>query len=53
MKIVKMVGLLMAGLMSWFSPIQMVNNGICCVGCDMKKEDEIELTIDEVVDDTI
>ena len=42
-KIVKIVGLFMAGLMSWFSPIQMANAGMCCMSCQLKKEDETKI----------
>jgi len=42
-KIVKIIGLGMAGLMTWFSPIQMANAGICCVSCAMKKEDDVKI----------
>jgi len=43
-KLIKILSLLMAGLMSWFSPI-MMNSGTCCVGCDMKKEDEVQVEL--------
>jgi len=44
MKLLKPLGLLMAGLMAWFSPIQQIPHGEagCCAECAMKKEDEIE-----------
>ena len=52
MKIVKIIGLFMAGLMSWFSPINQIHNGeLCCVGCHLKKEDEVEL-VEEHIDET-
>ena len=38
--------------MSWFSPIQMANAGMCCLACQLKKEEDIkiELPIEEVDD---
>jgi len=49
MKLLKPLGLLMAGLMAWFSPIQQIPHGEagCCAECAMKKEDEIEF-VEEV-----
>tara|TARA_R110001592_G_scaffold227939_3_gene484373 strand:+ start:5057 stop:5224 length:168 start_codon:yes stop_codon:yes gene_type:complete len=38
-KIIKIVGLFMAGLMSWFSPVQMASAGMCCVSCQLIKEE--------------
>jgi|TARA_R110000782_G_scaffold203922_2_gene292481 hypothetical protein len=51
-KLIKILSLLMAGLMSWFSPIQMANAGMCCLACQLKKEEDIkiELPIEEVDD---
>ena len=51
-KIIQILGLGMAALMAWFSPLQMthgVNN--CCAECVLKKEDEIEV-VEEYVQDT-
>jgi len=45
-KLIKILSMLMAGLMSWFNPIQA---GMCCVSCAMKKEDEIEI-VEELTD---
>mgnify|MGYP003636700918 CR=1 FL=1 len=45
-KIIKIIAFLMAGLMSWFNPIQA---GMCCVSCAMKKEDEMEI-VEELTD---
>ena len=42
-QIIKIIGLALAGLMTWFSPVQMANNGICCVACAMKKEEEVKI----------
>ena len=39
-KVIKMLSMLMAGLMSWFSPVQMANEGMCCVACVLKNEEE-------------
>jgi|TARA_R110002050_G_scaffold78970_1_gene168785 hypothetical protein len=39
-KIIRIIAFLMAGLMSWFNPVQA---GMCCVSCAMKKEDEVEI----------
>ena len=36
----KIVGFVMAGLMSWFNPVTV---GMCCVSCAMKKEDEVTI----------
>jgi len=46
-KLFKIVGFLMAGLMSWFNPVQV---GMCCVSCAMKKEEEITV-IEEIQDE--
>ena len=39
-KLIKILSMLMAGLMSWFSPVQMANAGMCCVACVLIKEEE-------------
>jgi hypothetical protein len=39
-KLIKIFSMLMAGLMSWFSPIQMANSGMCCAACVLKNEEE-------------
>ena len=39
-KIIKFISVLMAGLMSWFSPVQMANAGMCCAACVLKNEEE-------------
>ena len=39
-KLIKMLSMLMAGLMSWFSPVQMANAGMCCAACVLIKEEE-------------
>ena len=49
-KIVKLVGLFMAGLMSWFSPIQMANAGMCCMSCVLKNEEETKIEYVEQID---
>ena len=42
-KAIQMLGLGMAGLMTWFSPMQ-ITHGVnsCCAECVLKKEDEID-----------
>jgi len=42
------IGLIMAGLMAMFSPMQNIQHGesMCCAECALKKEDEIEI-VDE------
>ena len=49
-KIIKIVGLFMAGLMSWFSPIQMANAGMCCASCVLKNEEENKIEYIEQID---
>ena len=39
-KLIKILSMLMAGLMSWFSPVQMANAGMCCAACVLIKEEE-------------
>ena len=39
-KLIKITSMLMAGLMSWFSPVQMANSGMCCTACVLKNEEE-------------
>jgi hypothetical protein len=39
-KLIKIFSMLMAGLMSWFSPVQMANSGMCCAACVLKNEEE-------------
>jgi hypothetical protein len=39
-KVIKILSMLMAGLMSWFSPVQMANAGMCCAACVLIKEEE-------------
>ena len=36
-KVIKILGFIMAGVMSWFNPVQV---GMCCVSCAIKKEDD-------------
>ena len=50
-KVIQIMGLGMAALMTWFSPMQ-INHGVnsCCAECVLKKEDEIEV-VEEYVDD--
>ena len=52
-KVIQILGLVMAGLMTWFSPMQ-ITHGVnsCCAECVLKKEDEIEMVIEEYVEDT-
>ena len=51
-KAIQILGLGMAALMTWFSPLQ-ITHGInsCCAECVLKKEDEIEV-VEEYVEDT-
>ena len=51
-KVIQILGFGMAGLMTWFSPMQ-ITHGInnCCAECVLKKEDEIEV-VEEYVEDT-
>ena len=39
-KLIKILSMLMAGLMSWFSPVQMASAGMCCTACVLIKEEE-------------
>jgi hypothetical protein len=39
-KLIKILSMLMAGLMSWFSPVQMASAGMCCAACVLIKEEE-------------
>tara|TARA_R110000803_G_scaffold42850_5_gene91718 strand:+ start:55937 stop:56104 length:168 start_codon:yes stop_codon:yes gene_type:complete len=50
-KIIKIVSFLMAGLMSWFSPIQMAEAGLCCVACQLKKEEDTKIEYVEEEED--
>ena len=49
-KIIKFLSILMAGLMSWFSPIQMANAGMCCASCVLKNEEENKIEYIEQID---
>ncbi len=42
-KIITILSFFMAGVMSWFSPIQMADIGICCTSCQLKKEEEVKI----------
>jgi hypothetical protein len=51
-KIIQILGLGMAGVMSWFSPLQMAHGlNMCCAECQLKKEDEIEIVEEYVQED--
>ena len=50
-KIISMLSFFMAGLMAWFSPIQMAEVGICCTACQLKKEEETKIEYVEEVED--
>jgi len=50
-KIIKFLSILMAGLMSWFSPIQMANAGMCCASCVLKNEEEDKIEYVEQIND--
>ena len=42
-KTIQIVGLAMAGLMAWFTPLQTTHGtNSCCAECVLKKEDEID-----------
>jgi hypothetical protein len=42
--IFKIAGLTMAGLMTWFSPMQLTHGADgCCATCQLKKEDETKI----------
>ena len=47
-RFIQFMGLLMAGIMATFSPMQNIVHGEagCCAECALKKEDEIEV-VDE------
>ena len=49
-KVIQVLGLGLAALMTWFSPLQ-ITHGVnsCCAECVLKKEDEIEV-VEEYVD---
>jgi hypothetical protein len=49
-KLVNTFGTLLVALISALYPLQQsqIMNGMCCVSCAMKKEDEIEIVVDEV-----
>jgi len=49
-KLVNTFGTLLVALITSMYPIQQSQmvNGMCCVSCAMKKEDDIEIVIDEV-----
>jgi|TARA_B110000459_G_C16314951_1_gene360968 hypothetical protein len=52
-KTIQIVGLAMAGLMAWFSPLQITHGtNSCCAECTLKKEDEIEVVEEYVQEDT-
>ena len=51
-KIITIVSFFMAGLMSWFSPIQMAEVGICCTACQLKKEEEVKIEYVKEIEDT-
>ena len=48
-KVIKFISVLMAGLMSWFSPIQVANSGMCCANCVLKNEEENKIEYVEEV----
>ena len=50
-QLIKIIGLCMAGLMTWFSPVNMANAGTCCVACAMKKEEEFKIEYVEETED--
>lgn len=47
-KIIKFVSILMAGVMSFFSPMNASHGESgCCAECTFKREDELEVVYDE------
>jgi len=50
-KIIRFLSILMAGLMSWFSPVQMANAGMCCASCVLKNEEEDKIEYVEQIND--
>jgi len=47
-KIIKFVSILMAGVMSLFSPLNVSHGDSgCCAECTFKREDELEVVYDE------
>lgn len=52
-KVIQILGLGMAGLMTWFNPMPITHGtNSCCAECVLKKEDEIEMVVEEYVEDT-
>tara|TARA_R110000824_G_scaffold143820_2_gene311584 strand:- start:1384 stop:1554 length:171 start_codon:yes stop_codon:yes gene_type:complete len=52
-KTIQILGLGMAGLMSWFSPLQITHGAtMCCAECQLKKEEEIEIVEEYIQEDT-
>ena len=50
--LIQILGLFMAGLMTWFAPLQLSHtSNMCCAECVLKKEDEVEV-VQEYVEDT-
>jgi hypothetical protein len=49
-KLINTLGTLLVALITSLYPIQQsqMMNGMCCVNCAMKKEEEIEVVVDEV-----
>ena len=53
-KTLQILGLTMAGLMTWFSPMQITHGtNSCCAECVLKKEDEIEVVEEQIQDVTL
>ena len=53
-KTIQIVGLAMAGLMAWFTPLQTTHGtNSCCAECVLKKEDEIEVVEEQIQDITL
>jgi len=51
---IQILGLAMAGLMTWFSPLQTTHGtNSCCAECVLKKEDEIEVVEEQIQDVTL
>lgn len=48
-KLVNTLGTLLITAISVFYPVQNLHSSpMCCVNCAMKKEDEIEVVVDEI-----
>ena len=51
-QLIKVIGVFLAGLMTWFSPVNMASTGMCCAACTMKKEEEYKIEYIQEKEDT-